>query len=58
MGLEDMRQPNAVLVQQIENAVDVSLRVDHEGHLAVVHKVTAVPETRRFERNDRDCVGK
>ena len=53
VGLEDVGQPHLVLLQQVQDAVDVALRVDHEGDLAVVDHVAAVAERGRLDRNDR-----
>ena len=52
VGLEDVGEAHAVLVEQVEDAVDVALRVDHEGDLAVVDEVAAVAE-RRASRSVR-----
>ena len=53
VGLEDVGEAHAVLVEQREDAVDVALRVDHEGDLAVVHEVAAVAEGGRLDGDDR-----
>ena len=42
VGLEDVGEPDAVLVEQAQHPVDVALRVDHERDLAVVDEVAAV----------------
>ena len=44
VGLEDVGQPDLVLGQQVEDPVDVALRVDHERDLAVVDEVAAVTQ--------------
>jgi len=53
VGLEDMSQPNAVVPDDLQDAVDVALRVDDERHLAVVDEIAAVAERRCFDRADR-----
>ena len=52
VGLEDVGEAYAVLVEQGQDPVDVALRVDHDGDLAVVHEVGAVAERRRLDRDD------
>jgi hypothetical protein len=52
VGLEDVGQAHAVLVQQLEHPVDVSLRVDHECDVAVVGEVAAVTEGGGLDRDD------
>ena len=56
VGLEDVGEPDVVLGQQVEHAVDVALRVDDEGDLAVVDEVAAVAERRGLDRDDRQVV--
>ena len=55
VGLEDVGEAHVVLLEQGEDAVDVALRVDHEGDLAVVHEVAAVAERRGLDRDDGDA---
>lgn len=52
VGLEDVGQAHVVLGQQIEDPVDVALRVDHERDLAVVDQVAAVAQGRGLDRDD------
>ena len=52
VGLEDVGEADAVLVEQGQHPVDVALRVDHEGDLAVVHEVAAVAERRGLDGDD------
>src|SRR5215475_13734514 len=57
MGLEDVSQPQALLVEQAQDSVDVPLGVHHEGDLAVVHEIAAVAQRGRVERDNRDHPG-
>ena len=43
VGLEDVGQPQALLLEQRQDAVNVALGVHHEGDLAVMDEVAAVP---------------
>jgi hypothetical protein len=52
--LDDVRDVEAVLVQHVQDAVDVALRVDHDGVRAVVRDVAAVTERSRLDRDDAD----
>jgi len=56
VGLEDVRQPQAILGEQGQDAVDVPLRVHHEGNLAVMHEVTAVAQRGRLQRDYGDGI--
>ena len=52
VGLEDVGEPDAVLLEQVQHPVDVALRVDHEGDLAVVDEVAAVAQRRGVDGED------
>ena len=52
VGLEDVGEAYAVLVEEGQHAVDVALRVDHERDLAVVHEVAAVAEGGGVDHED------
>jgi hypothetical protein len=52
VGLEDVGDPNPVGGGQVEDAVDVTLRVDHECDLAVVHEIAAIAERRGVDGQD------
>ena len=54
--LEHVREAYAVLVEEVEDAVDVALGVDHEGDVAVVHEIAPVAQGRRLDRDDRQVV--
>jgi hypothetical protein len=56
VGLEDVGEPRPRVVEQGEHAVDVALRVDHQGHLAVVHEVAAVAQGGSLDRDDLHVV--
>jgi hypothetical protein len=51
-----VRQPQPPLTEQGQDAVDVPLRVHHEGNLAVVHQVAAVAQCGRLERDHGDGI--
>ena len=53
VSLEHVRDRYRFAGGEVEDAVDVTLRVDHHRHLAVVHQVAAVTQRRRLDRNDR-----
>ena len=53
VGLEHVADPHAFGGGQVEDAVDVALRVDHERHLPVVDEVAAVAQGRGLDRDDR-----
>ena len=53
VGLEHVGEPHLVFIQDVQDAVDVALRVDHKGDLAVVDHVAAVAEGGRLDRDDR-----
>src|SRR6476620_11576566 len=55
MRLEHVRDPHPLTARQLDNAVEVALCVDHERALTVVDQVTAIPERRGLDRNDRRC---
>jgi hypothetical protein len=57
MGLQDVGQPQVMRVEQRQDAVDVPLRVHHEGGLAVMDQVAAVAKRGRLERDYRDGIG-
>ena len=42
-----------MFIQYVQDAVDVALRVDHKGDLAVVDHIRAVAERGRLDRDDR-----
>ena len=52
--LEHVGDLDARASGQVEDTVDVALRVHDHGDLAVVHQVAAVPQARRFDRQDSD----
>ena len=52
--LQDVGQPDAVTLEDLEHPVDVALRVDDERDLAVVHDVRAVAERRSVDRDNSD----
>src|SRR5215467_9040238 len=54
--LEDVGESDALIAEHCQDAVDVPLRIDYEGDLAVVDEVAPIPETRRLERDDCDGV--
>lgn len=43
MGLEDVGDPYTSRVGKLDHFVDVTLRVDHEGHLTVMGQVVRSP---------------
>jgi hypothetical protein len=47
VGLEYVGDPQPVLLGQVQQPVDVTLRVDHDSDRAVRGQVTPVPEARR-----------
>ncbi|WP_418605553.1 hypothetical protein [Georgenia sp. SUBG003] len=53
VGLEHVGDPDAGTGGRIEDAVDVALRVDDEGDLAVVGQVAAVTERGGLDGDDR-----
>jgi hypothetical protein len=53
VGLEHVRDHYRFAGGEVEDAVDVTLRVDHQRHVAVVHQVAPVTQRRRLDRNDR-----
>jgi len=55
MGLQHMRDPYPELVDKVQDAVDVALRVDHHGQFTIGGQVTAVAETGSLDRLDPDC---
>jgi hypothetical protein len=50
--LEHVGDPHARLGGQRQDAIDVALRVHHDGHFAVVGQVAAIAERGGVERND------
>gem|GEM_PF-5976572 len=46
-----------MLPEHSKHAVDVALWIDDERHSAVLNQIAAIPEARRFQRNDDDAVG-
>ena len=56
VGLEDVRQAYAVLLEEVEHAVDVALWVDDERDLAVVDEVAAVAERRGLDGDDGEVL--
>ena len=54
VGLEDVGDADAGLAGEVEHAVDVALRVDDEGDLAVVGEVAAVAEGGGLDGDDGD----
>ena len=47
--LEDVGEPHPVLLEQVQDAVDVTLRIDHERDLAVVDDVAAITQGRGLD---------
>ena len=58
VGFEDVGDPNAGRGGQVQDPVDVALRVDHEGDPPVVDQVAAVAQRRRLDRHDRGATGR
>jgi hypothetical protein len=54
VSLGDVRDACACRVGQRRYPVGVALRVDDDGHVAVMHQVTAVTESRRLNRDHFD----
>ena len=52
VGLEDVGEPDPVLLEQGEDPVDVALGVDHERDLTVVNEVGPVTQRRGLDGND------
>ena len=58
VGLEDVGEPDTVLLEQVQHPVDVALRVHHERDLAVVDEVAAVTQGGCLDRDDGEVVGR
>jgi len=53
VGFEDVGDPDARGSGEIQDPVDVALRVDHERDPPIVDQIAAVPQRRRLDREDR-----
>ncbi len=58
VGLEDVGDEYTRRADELEHAVDVTLRVDHERDLAVMDEVAAVPQGRGLDGDDGDHQGR
>jgi hypothetical protein len=56
MGLEDIGQPDVVLLQDRQDPVDVSLQVDDQGDIAVMDDVAAVAESGGLHYENREIL--
>ena len=54
--LEDVGEPDPVLGDQVQHAVDVALRVDDKRDLTVMDDIAAVTQGRRLDRDDRELI--
>ena len=55
VGLDDMGHVEAVLMEHVEDAVDVALRIDDHGLRAVMRDVAAIPQRGGLDGDDVDA---
>ncbi len=55
MGLEDVRDPHSPGRGQVQHPVDVALRVDDQGDLAVVREIATVTKSGRVDGHHFDA---
>ncbi len=52
VGLEHVGDPHPDRASRVDEPADVALRVDHDGHVAVVDEVAAIPQTSGLQGHD------